>query len=292
MRQVYSHSWWHLLAWLCVPLTWIVATAGCQRSQTAAQGQAQSGAVARVAASNSYLEAMVLDLLGPDTGIVRLAEPGTCPGHFDIRPSQMTALRNCRVLLRFDFQRSLDAKLSGVASEGLTIVEVKVPGGMCEPDSYLAAGEQVKDGLVSAGLIDQASADQRMQSIRARLAETAARCQRQVKEAGLAEKAVLTSNHQAAFCRWLGLQVAATFSGADVASVEQVQTAIRGGEQAGVIGVVANLPEGRRVADALAKRLNAKVVVFGNFPQIQGDGPAFDALILGNVAELVKVLQP
>jgi len=85
---------------------------GCRR---------QAGPPAKVAASNSMLECAARDLLGGSETILRLAEPGMCPGHYDIRPGQVAALHGCRVLLRLDFQKSLDRKLAGI--EGLRIAE-------------------------------------------------------------------------------------------------------------------------------------------------------------------------
>jgi ABC-type Zn uptake system ZnuABC Zn-binding protein ZnuA len=64
-------------------------------------------------------ECVVVELAGDGVAIMRLAEPGMCPGHFDMRPSQVESLRGCRVLLRLDFQQSLDRKLAGVSGEGL-----------------------------------------------------------------------------------------------------------------------------------------------------------------------------
>jgi hypothetical protein len=55
--------------------------------------------------------------------------------------------------------------------------------------------------------------------------------------------------------------------------------------------IVANLPEGRQAADALADRFAAKVVVFGNFPDGQGLD-SFDRLVRDNVTLLVKAVQP
>ena len=50
------------------------------------------------------------------------------------------------------------------------------------------------------------------------------------------------------------------------------------------------VPEGRRVANALAKRLGAKVVVFGNFPAPAPDNgqASFDDLLVDNVRALVE----
>lgn len=238
-----------------------------------------------VAAINSYLACAVCDLLGDDRLVLQLAGPQMCPGHFDIRPSQVEALRHCRVLLRMDFQESLDGKLSGAREEGLAIVGIRISGGLCEPESYLAACRQTADALVMAGLLERSASGKRLDEITARIHRKASLCRH--KAGALKNAPVLASVHQEAFCRWLGLKVVATFSAADTAAVGQVDHAIRQGEQARAKLVIANLPEGRRVADALAERLGAKVVVFGNFPALNDGQSSFDDLLEANVAALM-----
>ncbi len=273
---------------ICVSVcVWLACSAaGCKRSD--AHGERTSAASSSVAVSNSYLEAAVLDILGKDNSILRLADPGMCPGHFDIRPSQVNDLRHCRLLLRFEFQKSLDSKLSPLAKDGLSIREIRVPGGLCEPPSYVDAVRQVADALVNAGLLEASAADERCRAVEERITAKGQWCRDQLKKNGWSGQAVLCSAHQEAFCRWLGLEVAATFSGADTATVSQIERAIRAGEVSSVNGVIANLPEGRRLADALGSRLGAPVVVFGNFPTMEGDEPPFDALLTSNVSALTQ----
>lgn len=239
-----------------------------------------------VAATNSLLECAAKDMLGESTSVLRLADPGMCPGHFDVRPSQVNELRHCRVLLRFEFQKSLDAKLSGASDGGLRIAEVRISGGLCEPESYLAACKQAADALVAAGLLDRSTADKRLAEIASRVEQMASRCRQKV--AGLKDTPVIVSVHQEAFCKWLGLRPVALFTGADEAGVGQVDVAVKQGEQAGAKLVIANLPEGRRVADALAERLKAKVVVFGNFPALNNGQSSFDDLLEANVNALLE----
>lgn len=265
-----------ILAWAV-----IACVAGCQ---------SQSDDAPPVAVTNSLLECAVKDLLGESTSVLRLAEPGMCPGHFDVRPSQVQRLRSCRVLLRLDFQRSLDAKLAGAVDEGLRIAEIRIAGGLCEPESYLAACQQTADALIAVNLLDRATADQRLAGIRTRIEQTAALCRQKVTD--LRDRPVIVSSHQEAFCRWLGLRPVAVFAGADSAGVGQVDHAVRQGEQAGVKLIIANRPEGRRVADALANRLGALVVVFGNFPALGSGQNSFDDLIEANVDALVKAANP
>lgn len=265
---------------ICV-LTVVACVTGCP---------SRSDDVPPVAATNTLLEGAVKDLLGESTSVLRLAEPGMCPGHFDLRPSQVQQLRRCRVLLRLDFQNSLDSRLRGAADDGLVITEISVPGGLCEPESYVAASEQTADALVAANLLDRATADQRLATIHARIQRTAARCRQKVVH--LRGRPVIVSSHQEAFCRWLGLRPVAVFAGADSAGVGQVDHAVCQGEQANVNLVIANRPEGRRVADALAERLGAQVVVFDNFPALGNGHSSFYDLIESNVDALVEAVNP
>jgi len=268
-------------------LMWaVVALVGCDRSAVQGSTTTPKG-TAHVAVSNSYLEAAFLDVMGATEPVLRLADPGMCPGHFDLRPSQVNGLRSCRILLRFEFQNSLDAKLGSVIEGGLRIGEIRIAGGLCEPSSYIATCRQVADALVLGQVTDRASADGRLVEIEKRLNAKTDWCRRQVDQAGWGGRAVICSGHQEAFCTWLGLKVVATFSGADTASIEQIEEAIRAGDSRAVGAVIANLPEGRRLADALGQRLKAPVVVFGNFPAMQGSEPSFDALLTTNVTALL-----
>jgi len=240
-----------------------------------------------IAVSNSLLAGVIKDLLGESTPVLLLAQPDMCPGHSDIRPGQVNDLRRCQVLLRLEFERSLDLKLLSVTNEGLHVAEVAVAGGLSEPDSYLAMCQQAADTLVSAGLLDRTLADRRLEQIGARILEQVS--EHRVRLRSVQNVPVVASLHQERFCRWLGLNVVATFSGADMMPVSQIETAVRQGEKAGVKLVVANLPEGRRVADALAQRLGAKVVVFDNFPTLKHGHVAFDDLLETNINTLLEI---
>lgn len=264
----------------------------CLAALTAGCGGGPARPAARVAAANPYLESVVRELLGPDEPILCLAGPGMCPGHFDVRPSQVERLRGCRLLLRFDFQASLDRRLSPLADEGLEVLSVRTGEGLCLPETYLAAARQAGDALARAGLVDRADADRKLTALAARLDAAARRARQRVARANLAGTPVLASGHQAAFCRWLGLAVHGTFSGADQASVGELERAVRAGEDADVRFVVANRPEGRKAADALAGRLSAGVVVFGNFPDASAGQRTFDDLLAANVEALLAAAKP
>lgn len=254
----------------------------------------KSGASPRaaMAVSNSYLASATYEVAGGSLGVFCLAPPGTCPGHFDIRPSQVDALRRCRLLLRFEFQGAIDAQLKDIVQAGLQIQSVKVPGGMCEPSSYLAACRQTAEAMVAANLADREATARQLDQIEQRLKVLADECLAQMHQAGLDNAPVLCSVHQQGFCRWLGLNVVEIFSGSDSASLGQLDSAIEAGRMAGARLVIGNQPEGRGAADALAEQIDARVVVFENFPAAPQDKGTYEAMARGNVERLARTSQP
>lgn len=236
-----------------------------------------------MAATTSFLECAAREMLQSDKPILRLSGPGTCPGSFDARPSQIQQLRACRVLLRQDFQDSLEEKLSHLKDDGLQIVPITIKGGLCEPESYLSACRQAADALVSAELLDRTTADDRLEVVAARMTSLGEWAKGEIESANLKGSPVLASRHQAPFCRYLGLNVVDTFKSSDAASISEIDAAIRSARSSGVKIIIANLPAGRQLADSLAERLDAKVVVFGNFPTDEG----FDKLVRDNVEKLL-----
>jgi len=263
----------------CLPVVLAMGLVGCARREYAPPTS--------LAVTNSYLESVVREFVGREVPVLRLAEPGMCPGHFDIRPSQVERLRSCRLLVRFDFQKSLDRKLASLAEGRLAVVEVCPSGGLCLPSTYLDACRQAARPLIRGGFVSSDVAERRLALVAGRMDRLAAWAHRMIRDAGLEGRPVLAAVHQQAFCTWLGLKVVGVFRGADVAGTAELEEAVHAGAAAVVACIVVNRPEGRRVGDALAARLGADVVVFDNFPDPKAEGPAFDALVRANVARLV-----
>ncbi|MGC8991040.1 MAG: hypothetical protein ACP5MD_13050, partial [Verrucomicrobiia bacterium] len=78
------------------------------------------------------------------------------------------------------------------------------------------------------------------------------------------------------------------FRAADTAGIREIDSALEAGKLASAKVVIANLPEGRRTADALAARLNARVVVFENFPMPRDGALSFDSMVTSNLDRLIE----
>ena len=243
---------------------------GCR--ERGASGQAYD-----VAVTNSYLGCVVRDLCGAELEVLCLAPPGMCPGHFDISPAQVRHLHECRLLLLFDFQQKVEQTLARLKENGLQTRRIQTPPGLCVPETYLIACEQVAEALAERYPDRTAQFAQRLDAIETRLTALSETLKTQVREAQAAPAKVLTSNHQAAFSKWLGLETVATFVGSDTETVSNIDHCLRQAAGRDVRFVIANRQEGTALAEALARRLQARAVVFSNFPRLAEGAPGFDA---------------
>jgi len=164
---------------------------------------------AEVAVTNSYLQCVAQDLCGQETQVLCLAPPGMCPGHFDISPSQVQQLKECKLLLLFDFQEKVVDSLSRLQKNGLETVLIKMPGGLCVPETYLAACRQVSEVLSSKYPAKAGQYQQRTKSIEERINGLGQDLLDSVKRSDAESAKVLVSDHQASFVQWLGLETVA-----------------------------------------------------------------------------------
>jgi len=243
-----------------------------------------------IAVTNSYLECAVRDLWGEEVGVLCLAPPGMCPGHFDISPAQVRQLKSCRLLLRFDFQQGIEQRLERMRDGGLDMQPVQAAAGLCVPDTYMAICRQVGQVLGRAYPERAVRFETRLAAIEERLATLAAELRGSVVDSGVASAAVLTSNHHAEFAEWLGLEAVATFVGSDTETVANIDHCLKRAAGRDVRFVIANRQEGRALAEALADRCRVRAVVFSNFPEACEQGTGFDRLLRDNVRLLCEAV--
>jgi hypothetical protein len=112
----------------------------------------------------------------------------------------------------------------------------------------------------------------------------------QVSKAGLSGAKVVASRRQAEFCRWLGLDVVADYSGGDAASPAALQSLVKSAKAARAGLVIANLQEGRQFGEAIARQTGATLVVFSNFPDMTPKQDGFDALLRDNLGQLTAAV--
>ncbi len=237
--------------------------------------------------TNSTFESALQEFpLPADLKITRLSEPGTCPGHYDILPSQALSIREASLILRFDFQSSLDPKIKTISNHSEEKIRI-IPSspGMCKPETYLRICQEIGKILQQQNLISLNTKEEYLRSIEKRLNTLSEQLHQEIQTKALLECQILVSPHQEEFCRWLGLTPAGTFSSADNFTVKDLANSIKKGNTENISLIIANEPEGRKVADLLGEKLHTPVIVFSNFPQLGVRYP-FDEMLKKNIRSL------
>lgn len=244
-----------------------------------------------VAVGNSWIASCLRDLGATSDCVHLIVPPGSCPGHYDLRPSQLALLRASRVTVFFDFQASMAERLRATALTECRLIILAPKGGLCVPDTYRAMAHELASELARGDSTLSASLEKRLRELDANLEDLARALREQVKNSPWASAPVLASVHQKAFCEWLGLRVVATIPAADTATPAQVERILAQARAERVRAVVANRQEGTKAAEAMAASLNVPVVEFSNFPDEATSEPDFAALVRQNVTRLVRAAE-
>lgn len=245
---------------------------------------------ATLGVSSSWLECCLRDMVGSNVDVVRICPPGACPGHFDLSPGTFLRLSSCRALFLFPFQEALREKLPGQdnGKQGLSVLVVRVPEGLCVPAHYLSACEDIGNQLSQMEMSTTETCSTALGRVRGRMAALEQSVRKRARAARLEGAKVLSSCRQAAFCRWLGLDPVGEFGGGESVSPLEAERLSQLGTRSGVRFVVASLQEGTRYAEVLAQRTGATLVVFSNFPSMADGQETFDALVEANLSELLR----
>jgi len=240
-----------------------------------------------VAAGNSWIACCLHDLGFPRECIVSIAPPGMCPGHYDLRPEEAMRLRAARVAFFFDFQRSLAERLQESALETTTVIVAPLPG-LSVPSTYVDATKKIAGELAKMNPETSRMLNQKIREVASQMHAIEHVIRQEIASSRWHGCAVVASEHQAAFCRWLGLSVVATLPPSDAATPGKINDLIRLAQEKRVSVVVANLQEGVKTAETIAQQLNVPCVVFSNFPQMTEGEDSFAALVRRNVSALMS----
>ncbi len=263
----------------------------CLSLLSGCDGKPSNSTEPEIAVANSYLDAAVKDICDNKQQTLSLAPPGMCPGHFDISPSQVYQLRNCKILFIFDFQKSIESVIPRNKKSVLKVYQVIPPPGLCIPETYLSIAKQVATALSEENPSQKAYYELRLTKIEKRLEHLNKELAERIEQSGLRDTDIIVSQHQAEFARWLGLNVIGTFASSDAETPKNINQLLQKAGRHSIRYVIANKQEGSNLATALAEHLKAVVVIFSNFPESgygKNNYPVFDMLLQENTQALFE----
>jgi len=249
---------------------------------------------APVVAGTALLQCAVQDVAAGGAAPPVLIPPGTCPGHYDMRPGDVGRVADCDVLFLHPWQEAMPnvtrvIEASGIAPEKVLVIPV--PGNWMLPDAYAQALEAVAAALETRGLAPGEVRDRAVQRGAAVRALGDALRSR-LTAVGAPGTPVMCQEMIAPVVEWAGFSVAGTFGRSEDLSVSGVEALVRRGKDQAVALVIDNLQGGdEKMGAALAAELGTPRVVLSNFPGGLPETATWDRAATENVERLLDALR-
>lgn len=265
------------------------ATCAAQDAGAAEKAAAAPKARLQVLAGTTLIEDLVRAVGGERVSVRTVIPGGACPGHHDVRASDVTAFATADLILLHDWQRGqahIRALLDTAPGAAGRVRVPEVPGNWMLPEVQARAAMAVA-GLLAAADTEGAADYSRRATERAdRTVAVGTEVRATVAAAGIAGAPAIGDVMQRAMLEWLGLRVVGDYGRFEETGAEALARTVAAGKAARAVLVADNLQSTGGAGRALAEDMGARLVVLTNFPGGFPGAPDWESSFRRN-AELV-----
>ena len=247
-----------------------------------------------IMAGSSFITNIIQDVADGKVETRTLIPPGLCPGHYDLKPSDIEALANSKALFVHSYQQGFQnivGAIEAAQNPDLIIVAINVTGNWMTPAVQAEAVSKIAQAL---GEIDpenaayyQDKATERAQAVLAKGEEV----ENRLLEAGVEQVKVICADKQKGFVEWAGFDVVAILGRPEDLTVLEVEELIVEAKEAGVALVVDNLQSGTiGSSESIALDIGAIQVTISHFPGGFENTETWEKAIDKNVDLLLEAL--
>ena len=249
---------------------------------------------ADIMAGSSLITNIIQDVAGDKLETRTLIPPGVCPGHYDIKPSDIEALANSKALFIHNYQQNFEnitGLIEAAENPDLIITVINVTGNWMTPPVQAEAVDKIAQAL---GEIDPENAvyyQQRAADREQAILAYGDDVKNELQEAGVEGVKVICAEMQQGFVGWAGFDIVATFGRPEDLSPADLAQLVTEAEQAGATLVIDNLQSGSTTLGAsMGQDIKAIPVTISNFPGGLENTETWEKAIDKNVDLLLEAL--
>ena len=206
---------------------------------------------------------LVREYLGDKADVVVLVNPSICPADFDMKPSDMYAVSNAKILFKQNIQGEFWLEGLVEASGNVNLTQVAIPGVYNTPEGTKSYIERVGGNLTTILGIDLSMEEMGMLED---LDEVSNWITGQAQDYQVSSIKVICMKWQKLFVESAGFQVVATYNPPETLSVSDINDLIDTAESEGVALIVDNFQVDVEFGKSIADEVGAEHVVLTNFP--------------------------
>jgi zinc transport system substrate-binding protein len=221
-----------------------------------------------IVASDTLLSGMMATLLPPERFTVEaILPPGQCPGHYDIKLSDVEKTKKADLIATFKGMPFMEK--AGFGGKAHMIVDTKGRNWMA-PASYIDGLEVLASEMIRRFPEEREQILKRKQAAIGRVESGSAVLMKKIKGAGIYGKTLIASDMQKEPLEGMGFKVLATYGRAEALSARDVVRLVKLGKDQQAAAVVDNLQSGPDTGKGIAETLGVVHVVLTNFPSEKG----------------------
>jgi zinc transport system substrate-binding protein len=247
-----------------------------------------------IMAGSSFIANIIGEVADNEVEARALIPPGVCPGHYDVKPSDIEALANSKALIIHNYQQNYQNILGAIdaaQNADLAIRVINMTGNWMVPSVQAEGVGKIAQvlGEIYPENADyyQENATEREQAILAYGAAVEDRLQ----DAEVNGVKVICAEMQAGFVSWAGFDIVATFGRPEDLTPAQVADLIDEAQGAGAALIIDNLQSGSTTLGAsLEQDVAAIPVTISNFPGGLENTETWEQAIDKNVDLLLAAL--
>lgn len=277
---------WAVLALWWLWIFWAGVACAAQDAGTAGTAAIAPKARLQVLAGTTIIEDLVRAVGGERVSVRTVIPGGACPGHHDVRASDVTAFATANLILLHDWQRGqahIRALLDTTPGAAGRVRVPEVSGNWMLPEVQARAAVAVA-GLLAVADPEGAAAYSRRAAERAdRAMAVGTEVRGTVAASGIAGVPAIGDVMQRAMLEWLGLRVVGDYGRFEETGAEALARTVAAGKAACAVLVADNLQSTGGAGLALAEDMGARLVVLTNFPGGFPDAPDWESSFRRNV---------
>jgi zinc transport system substrate-binding protein len=238
-------------------------------SGNASAAKEESATIFRViVTSDTILSGMIARLLpSPRYTVEAILPPGQCPGHYDVKLSDIQKLKKADMIVSFRGMPFMDK----ADPDGRVHLLVDAGGrNWMAPNSYIYGLELLANDLSKRFPKDKGEIARRKEDAVRKVKARANSLTQKVKRAGISGKPVIASAMQKEPLEWMGFRVVGEYGRPEAMSARDVVRLAKSGRDQQAIAVVDNLQSGPDAGKGIAEAMGAPHVVLTNFPSEKG----------------------
>ena len=242
-------------------LSLLVSALGCSEQQASEK--------LKVVTTTSLIASIVEQVAGDKVEVANIIPPAQCPGHFDVKPSNIQMLADAQLFLLHGWQGELFTTqlIDSASNPDLKVVSLNIDGNWMTPTVQAQAVGNITATLSEADPENAVFYQNNAKSLQDAIAAKGNELKAKLTAANVSQHKVICGDMIKGLVVWTGFNVIASYPRPEDLTPQKMQELIDQGRQSGVAIVIDNLQSGKADAGVtMAEEIGAAQVTLTNFP--------------------------